>query len=118
MELLLHLLLGPLMLAVAFLMKKYPPKKVNAIYGYRTPRSMKNQNTWEVANQYSTALMVKASLATILFQVFCIAGFEFQTAYISAVIFLIVALVSVIPFTEMYLKKLFDKEGNWKDPYV
>ena len=27
-----------------------PPKKINSLYGYRTSRSMKNQQTWDCAH--------------------------------------------------------------------
>jgi uncharacterized membrane protein len=40
------------------LMEKFPPKDISAIYGYRTPKSMKNQRLWEEANRYS-AIWIK-----------------------------------------------------------
>lgn len=43
------------------LMRKYPPKDINAMYGYRTPRSMKNQTQWEEANRYSTLLIKRGT---------------------------------------------------------
>jgi len=30
------------------MMYKHPPKSINAIYGYRTARSMKNDETWKL----------------------------------------------------------------------
>ena len=118
MNLFLHLLLGPLLLLITLWIQKNPPKKINNLYGYRTGKSMKNQNTWEVANQYSNELMMKSAIATILFQVFAIISFNPEVAFISSTIVLLVAVVIVIPITEKYLNKLFDKEGNWREPYV
>ena len=50
------------MLLLGWLLKKYPPKKINHLYGYRTQRSMKNQATWEAANTYSSLVFFKVSL--------------------------------------------------------
>lgn len=36
---------------------KFPPKKINSIYGYRTKRSMSNKKTWDFAQTYSGRLM-------------------------------------------------------------
>ena len=40
---------------------KYPPAKINTIYGYRTKRSMQSQESWDFAQTYSTKLMVDAA---------------------------------------------------------
>jgi uncharacterized membrane protein len=55
-------LLGVIFLTAAYIQKWYPPKKINALYGYRTPASMKNQQTWDEANRYSTRLMIRYAL--------------------------------------------------------
>lgn len=39
------LLIPAVMIVAGFLMWKHPPKKINGFYGYRTTRSMKNQDT-------------------------------------------------------------------------
>lgn len=44
----------------------FPPKKINHLYGYRTPRSMKNQQNWDIAQQFSTNKMIQGSLVLIL----------------------------------------------------
>ena len=40
-------------------MSKKPPKEINGLYGYRTPRAMKNQKIWEYAQVYSAKVMMK-----------------------------------------------------------
>ena len=47
-----------LMLFIAWLLKKYPPKKINHLYGYRTATSMKSQESWVFAQQYSAKKMM------------------------------------------------------------
>lgn len=36
----------------------FPPKKINGIYGYRTPRSMKNQENWDYAQKLGGKYMM------------------------------------------------------------
>ena len=57
---LLPFLVGTTFLLVGFLMKKRPPKTINHLYGYRTKRSMKNQESWDFAQKYSAQEMVQA----------------------------------------------------------
>ena len=57
---LLPFLVGTTFLLVGFLIKKRPPKTINHIYGYRTKRSMKDQKSWDFAQQYSAKEMIQA----------------------------------------------------------
>ena len=59
-------LIGIIILVVGWIMVKYPPKKINYLYGYRTESSMKNQQTWDEANRFSARLMVKIGYILIL----------------------------------------------------
>lgn len=43
-------------------MYMYPPKKINGIYGYRTPNSMKSMERWAFAQTYSARLMMRLGL--------------------------------------------------------
>lgn len=45
-----------------FIMKRKPPKDINALIGYRTKRSMKNQLLWDEANKYSAEIMLRYGL--------------------------------------------------------
>ncbi len=57
-----NILLSALLVLMAFLFKKYVPKKRNYLYGYRTERSMKSEDAWLLANRYSSNLMFKLSV--------------------------------------------------------
>ncbi|MDG1653220.1 MAG: SdpI family protein [Flavobacteriaceae bacterium] len=48
---------------------KYPPKKRNHFYGYRTKISMKNLEVWNYAQQYSAVEIKKLSRILILLAV-------------------------------------------------
>ena len=49
----------------AFITMKFPPKKINSIYGYRTARSMKSQENWDKAQRYSSRLMLKQGIVML-----------------------------------------------------
>ena len=49
-----------------YLLQKYPPKKINSIYGYRTRNSQASQERWDFAQQYSAKLMMKLSTVAFL----------------------------------------------------
>lgn len=43
-----------ILLGVAILYFLFPPKKINALYGYRTYRSMKNETNWLYSNRIAS----------------------------------------------------------------
>ena len=50
---------GVIFIVMGYFMSKKPPKEINNLYGYRTPRAMKNQKIWEYAQVYSAKVMMK-----------------------------------------------------------
>ncbi len=78
---LIPLLVGITFIIVGFIMLKFPPKKINYLYGYRTKNSMKSQERWDFAQKYSSKLMTYCgfgllviSLITIFITINEIAG--------------------------------------------
>ena len=59
------LITGTLLLIVSFIFKRYPPAKINALYGYRTKRSMQSADAWDFAQRRSARSMIKLSLLMI-----------------------------------------------------
>lgn len=55
-----NLILPVLMIVIGKVFVKKPPGKINGIYGYRTRRSMKNQDAWNFAHCYCGKLWWKA----------------------------------------------------------
>ena len=101
------------MLLLFLIFKAFPPKKINALYGYRTQRSMANQNVWEVANTFSMQVMIKVSLWSFGLPVvfyFLIPEFNFLGVCIGNTLLI---LYSVL-LTERHLNRHFDKKGNPK----
>ncbi|WP_294824709.1 SdpI family protein [uncultured Flavobacterium sp.] len=57
---------GVIFLVAAGVMHLFPPKKINHLYGYRTPASMKTQERWDFAQRYSAIQMMKVAIALIV----------------------------------------------------
>jgi uncharacterized membrane protein len=57
---------GVLNAVVGTILLKFPPKKINRIYGYRTARSMKNQQHWDFAQRYAGREMIRQGLVMVL----------------------------------------------------
>ena len=58
---------GIVFLIVAAFMYKFPPKRINPLYGYRTVKAMRNQDTWDFAQKYSSLRMLEVgAVFTIL----------------------------------------------------
>ena len=55
---LLPILVGPIFMIAGIVMLLFPPKKINYLYGYRTKNSMKNIESWNFAQIYSSKIMI------------------------------------------------------------
>lgn len=108
-----HISCGPLMTFLFFLFNKFPPKKINTLYGYRTKRSMKNKEIWDFANTYSTKLLLNFSLLTCIIQIIFIYKDPHSETLlmISWLVFILFSGLGIWR-TELELNKYFDKKGN------
>ncbi|MGB1041879.1 MAG: SdpI family protein [Tenacibaculum sp.] len=88
----------------------FPPKKINAIYGYRTNKTMKNETIWKFANTFFTKQFLIYStisfIATIILNTI-----SKNLSWQPMAIMLLSLAVSVIK-TEQEINKNFDEEGN------
>lgn len=93
----LHLFVGTTLFLVSFLMKVWPPKKINHWYGYRTPVSTKNQTNWNIANTYAADLMMWAGISNAFVQIisYLFIGGELSI-YISLGYYLTFIFISII----------------------
>ncbi|MFB5562553.1 SdpI family protein [Bacillus cereus] len=70
------ILIGIIFILAAIILQKNPPTDINAAYGYRTKRSMKNKELWDAGNRYSVEgmkqngfiMMLIGSVISILFR--------------------------------------------------
>lgn len=92
---------------------KFPPKKVNNIYGYRTHKAMQNQQIWDFANStFNRSLLIYTGFSFL-------AGFVFVTFLNVALTWqpmalVILSLVVSIVKTERALNENYTEEGKKK----
>jgi uncharacterized membrane protein len=90
---------------VAFMTMKFPPKKINGIYGYRTSRSMKSQENWDIAQRYSSRLMLKQGLVMLAIGGMLIAlPIPDEVSAVISVSLLIISVIVLFVQTEKKLK--------------
>ena len=112
---LLLLILDFLILGLAIIFRVARPKEINPIYGFRTRRSMLNQDTWRVANVYWTNLNLIGSVFVLFFQGTLLVLKKPMEGVISGTcIAWVVMLIASIVLTNRVLLANFDKEGRWK----
>lgn len=114
------LLIPMLMIIAGRMMWKHPPKKINAIIGYRTSRSMKSVETWKFAQEYCGKLWWKIGWIMLIPSV--IIHFPFFGSSDNAIgivggilctVQCIILIAAIFP-TEIALKKRFDNQGKPK----
>lgn len=98
-------LFSVLNITISFLFRKFQPKEINGLIGYRTARSMRSQAAWDFANHYSAQFLFRCSLAMFLFQFVLYPVFEAETALLCLIVLWIACLFFTILRTERMLKR-------------
>lgn len=60
------ILTGFIFVAAAWISGRFPPRKINMLYGYRTKRSMSSPEQWALAQDISRKAMYRAGLAMMI----------------------------------------------------
>ena len=116
-----NLIVPLLMLVFGIWMLCRPPKEINGAFGYRTRRSMKNEQTWRFAHEKcgriwtwtgAILLVVSVVLSVLLWLKGGEALTRFTTSYSMAQV--VVLVLTIVP-VERSLKKHFDENGNPKE---
>ena len=94
------------------------PKEINYVYGYRTKRSMMNEETWRFANQYFGKVWYLCGLISAPLSVIAIAivfgkgpGTVGTVGGIITMLQMLPLIGAIVP-TESELKKNFDENGK------
>jgi len=97
-------------LAIGVFLINFPPKKINGLYGYRTSRSMQNQEAWDYSQVYSAKIMVVLGVVY-----FVLAGIslyvpkvEDTTGAFLSIAFVLGGVFIMFYKTEKELEKKFD----------
>lgn len=107
------LIFGLVTLGFGLIPKIVRPKKINSWYGYRTDLSMKNQDTWNEGNRYSTNQYIIAGIILLILGKIGYAFLNFK-GYLVPLIGFIPVLYFTVFQTENHLKKVFDSNGMRK----
>ena len=102
-------LVGFIFLISSIITLIFPPKKINYLYGYRTPASMKNQEVWDFAQRYSGIKMVQAGVFLMLVSfvnVFLNPKDDFLPL-VFGMAFIIAAVIFLFVSTEKAIRKNF-----------
>ncbi|WP_429311932.1 SdpI family protein [Paenibacillus mucilaginosus] len=91
------------------LLWKFPPKEINALYGYRTFRSMKSQELWSEGNRYSAYLATRLGIAYLVFGSILSFLLPEHMLPITLIGLIIVIVVVMVVCVEKRLRQL---EGN------
>ena len=101
---------GLIFVAAGYLSLKFPPKKINSVYGYRTPNSMKDQKRWEFAQKYASKEMMKLGA---LLALSCLSVFVFVASTVVGLVIafslMITVVLTLIVRTEKAISTKFGK---------
>ena len=117
--LVMNLLIPATMIGFGLMFLKKPPSKINGWYGYRTSRSMKNQDTWDFAQSYigmvwwkwGWALVPLAVVGQALTLLCPTVESMCYWSLVPTTAETVVLMASIVP-VERALKQNFDKDGN------
>lgn len=101
-------------------MQKRPPRKINGVYGFRTARSMQNEDTWQFANVHCGRLWWKMGwyvlIPSVLLQLPLMHSGDTAVSIAGIVLctLQIIVMLASIAATESALKKAFNENGERK----
>ena len=102
---------GGIFYLAALVLSKFPPKKINYFYGYRTKASMKSQESWNFSQNYTSKKMKYISLYIFIIGVFSsFLNIELMWSLWLGIIISILMPVLVILEVEKELKTRYPKE--------
>lgn len=107
---------GIIFIIIGVIFKLWPPEHINDMMGYRTPFSKKNKEVWDEGNRFSSIMMIVSGIMTTIISIlitFLYKNSPGAAVSISTICSLIITLGFVF-YTEIHLRKIFDKDGNRK----
>lgn len=104
-------LIGGVLIITAIITTLFPPKRINYFYGYRTAASMKNQQTWDLAQKYSTKKMFGLGLLLMAFSFLdAVIDINEVTSTGLGIGLMILGFIFMMITTERAIKKNFPNE--------
>ncbi|MED1555757.1 SdpI family protein [Bacillus paramycoides] len=100
------ILIGVIFILAALILQKNPPTDINAAYGYRTKRSMKNKELWDAGNQYSAEVMKQNGFIMMLIGSIISILFRYPHTTLVILIFMLLLIIHLFMRVEKRLKTL------------
>jgi uncharacterized membrane protein len=102
-----------LLFLLSIIFWKFPPKKINNLYGYRTFKAMQNQDIWNSANAtFNKNLLMYAGFSFIAAML--LANFTTKELTWQPMVLAILSIIVSIIKTERALSDNFTEEGKRK----
>jgi len=99
----LPIITGSILIMAGAIMYRFPPKKINILYGYRTMNSMESKERWNFSQKYSSKELIKTGI--LLLPVSLLGFLDISEGIINAIVVLSIFLP--ILTTEIALRKKF-----------
>ncbi len=90
----------------AIILQKNPPTDINAAYGYRTKRSMKNKELWGAGNRYSAEVMKQNGFIMMLIGSVISILFRYPHTIIAIMVVMLLLIIRLFIQVENKLKIL------------
>ncbi|EEL71276.1 MULTISPECIES: SdpI family protein [Bacillus] len=100
------ILIGIIFILAALILQKNPPTDINAAYGYRTKRSMKNKELWDAGNKYSAEVMKQNGYIMMLIGSAISILFRYPHTMIAIMIVMLLLIIRLFMRVEKRLKRL------------
>ena len=104
-------IIGLIFILAGLIQMIFPPKKINSLYGYRTPKSMKNIKVWNFAQKLSSRILILMGCLLNLFGIIAV-FLGLEEVLINSFEIGIMLLFALILFfyTENAIKKKFPQD--------
>lgn len=100
------ILIGIIFILAAIILQKNPPTDINAAYGYRTKRSMKNKGLWDAGNRYSAEVMKQNGFIMMLIGSVISILFRYPHTIIAIIVVMLLLIIRLFIQVENKLKIL------------
>ncbi|ANP84182.1 hypothetical protein BAQ53_09060 [Bacillus sp. B25(2016b)] len=100
------ILISIIFILAAIILQKNPPTDINAAYGYRTKRSMKNKELWGAGNRYSAEVMKQNGFIMMLIGSVISILFRFPHTIIAIMVVMLLLIIRLFIQVENKLKIL------------
>ncbi|GAB3535345.1 hypothetical protein GCM10027443_24240 [Pontibacter brevis] len=106
----LHLFPSLLVLLIGYILKRWPPKRVNWFYGFRTHYSMRNEENWHEGNRYYARVILGIGFISVFISLACYWLLPMLASLLVPLGFMLLFFMPSIVLTNQHLKR---KYGDW-----